>query len=362
MPAPAGRSAAALASFLRYAMDMDKTMASPDRLLADGDALPPGSQLGKYEIEKMLAEGGMGRVYVGRHRDLQSKHAIKVVLKSLADDPKFISRFRREARIMAALDHTNIVRVTDFGEESGVPYYVMEFVGGEGGAVRTLEDELLDGVRSGRQKGLDERRVKELVLQICESLQYAHKFGREGVAHLDLKPANIMLTQVPSSKGEKTLVKVTDFGLARLLDPQSPLMSMVSTTSPGSEATRMIAGTPRYMSPEQWKGDPDVGPASDIYSMGKIIYEMLTGMVPQDLYQPPPPSSVGCSPDWDIVVKRCLAPEPRERYKSAAHLAAAVERVDLDWQRKRSRRRGSRAPAVVLVLLLAAAGGLFAAV
>lgn len=133
----------------------------------EGDAvLEPGAKLGKYVIVRFIAGGGMGRVYQVRHQILQSNHAVKIILAAFAREKKFVSRFRREARIMAALDHPHIVRVTDFGDELGAPYYVMDYVEGPGGRPRTLEDELREAGVAGKPRGLPEGRVREIFLQI----------------------------------------------------------------------------------------------------------------------------------------------------------------------------------------------------
>ena len=140
----------------------------------------------------------MGQVYEAEHMVLNKRHAIKVIRKSLAENEEFITRFRYEARIMAALEHENIVHVTDYGHEEGHPYFVMDFVGEANKASRTLQEDL--GRRDNR-KALSEDRVQNLALQICSALAYAHMFEGEGMVHRDLKPGNILLRNDPS-RGE----------------------------------------------------------------------------------------------------------------------------------------------------------------
>ncbi|MBN1269417.1 MAG: serine/threonine protein kinase [Kiritimatiellae bacterium] len=318
--------------------------------------LEPGKVLGKYEILEFLAEGGMGLVYRGRHRILLSQHAIKVVRQTYAGQDEFVSRFRREARIMAALEHPNIVRVTDFGEDEGLYYYVMDYVAGPDGPPRTLDDEIRALTAAGKG-GIPERRVREVVLQICDALAYAHGYGQEGVAHLDLKPSNIMLIGQTAARDVKMPVKVTDFGFAKILGRDSLLKSIAQSQSSVDGDKSMITGTPRYMSPEQWKGEQEAGPASDIYSMGVIIYEALVGKVPQEVYPAKPPSAFGCSDDWDRVVERCLRNDPLKRYPTADKLARDIRRVQFIKPRTRKRRKWPKVVGALATLAVLAGLG-----
>lgn len=303
--------------------------------------LRPGATLGQYEIEEYLASGGMGDVYRARHSDLRSHHAIKVIRKEFATDRQFASRFRREARIMAALEHPNIVRVTDSGDQDELYYFVMEYVRGPGGKSQTL----LDEPRAAAGENLEER-VREVALQICDALAYAHDFGDEGIAHLDLKPSNIMIDEPSSVRQKKLHIKVTDFGLAQIMGSETALLSMAQTHETKAVGPGLVAGTPPYMSPEQWKGEGEAGHESDIYSLGRLLHEMLTGKLPH--HWPPRPSRSGCSKDWDRIIERCTQEEPRDRYPSADALAEDIRKI-------RIRGRDIRVPWKPVVMVVASA-------
>ncbi|MGZ3420618.1 MAG: protein kinase domain-containing protein, partial [Polyangiales bacterium] len=208
----------------------------------------------KYAIEALLGRGGMGAVYRGRQVALDMPVAVKVLRREMASDPDFVRRFHREAKAASSLDHPCSVRVLDFGEEpDGLLYIVMEHLAG-----RTLCS-LLD------QLPLDERRVARIVASILAALARAHE---QGIIHRDLKPENVMILPGTDDDGcPIDLVKVCDFGIA--------------TTVAGGPTTTtgLILGTPQYMSPEQARGEP-VDVRTDLYSVGAVLYEMLTGEPP----------------------------------------------------------------------------------
>jgi serine/threonine-protein kinase len=263
---------------------------------------------GRYRVERELGRGGMAKVFEGTDTVLGRRVAIKILAPQFAEDEAFVQRFRREAQAAARIGNPHIVSVFDTGSDDGVHYIVMEFVEG-----RTLADYLAGGGRV-----LPERAIG-VAQDVCEALAAAHA---QGVIHRDIKPGNIML----DPRGQ---VKVTDFGIARM-----------TTTAETVAQTAAILGTASYLSPEQAQGQPVDG-RSDIYSLGCVLYEMVTGRPPflgetpvtvaskQVLEQPVPPSTLnGDVPaDLDAVILRALAKNPANRYTSAEELRADLERV-----------------------------------
>lgn len=261
---------------------------------------------GRYEIHRRLARGGMAQVYLARDRSLDRPVAIKELVPEFATDPSFVERFRREAQAAANLAHPNIVGVYDWGTQDGTYFIVMEYVDGPS---------LSQVIR--RDGPLHPRRAAELTSEVAGALGFAHS---RGVVHRDVKPGNVLLTGSGQSK-------VTDFGIARALS--SPEENL---TQAGS-----VMGTATYFSPEQAQG-LSVDPRSDLYSLGVVLYEMVTGRPPftgdsplaiaykhvQD--RPAPPSSViGDLPRGiDAIIMKLLAKRPDDRYASAEEL-----RVDL---------------------------------
>jgi len=251
----------------------------------------------RYEVERTLGGGGMAIVYLAHDRELGRPVAVKVLAETLADDAEIRQRFVREARLAARLSHPNVVRVYDAGEEGGRPYIVMECVDGESVA------ELLR--REGAQ-GPD--RVADLGAQACAGLEHAH---RAGLVHRDVKPANLLLT-------EDGTLKVADFGIAHAVD--------------GTRVTEVgtVLGTAAYLPPEQALGDA-VTPASDLYSLGTCLYELLAGEPPfaQETLGAmfsrreagPPPRLEGVPPRLDAAIMSCLERDPKDRPASAAELA-----------------------------------------
>ncbi|HMF14160.1 MAG TPA: serine/threonine-protein kinase [Gemmataceae bacterium] len=273
--------------------------------------------LGRYEAVRLLGEGGMGKVYLARQIDLQRQVVVKVMHEHLAEDPKFAERFQRETLLMARFQHPYAVTLYDasLNDPKG-PCIVMEYIRGV-----TL-DTLVQ--RNGR---LSPQRVGRLLGQLCEVLQAAHS---EGIIHRDLKPANLMIVD-PDTPYE--LIKVMDFGLAKLLDPD--FYKKVSMTG-----TDFAIGTPGYMCPEQARGD-EMDHRGDLYSVGIILYEMLCGRLPfagretMDVMlahatEPPPPFAKMEATDWvppsvEAVVRQCLAKWPGERPNCARELAERYE-------------------------------------
>jgi serine/threonine-protein kinase len=258
----------------------------------------------RYAIEERVATGGMGTVFVATDERLGRRVAIKVLKEELAHDPRFVERFRREARAAGALSHPNVAGVYDFGEDSERHFMVMEMAPG-----RDLAQLL-------REEGpLSPDRVVRIGTQIAEAIGHAHSAG---LVHRDIKPANVII-------GEEDRVKVTDFGIARAAGD--------STLT----ATGSVLGTAHYISPEQAAGDK-IGPATDIYSLGIVLYEMLTGTLPftgdsalavamrHASDEVPRPSELNRDvPDGlDRVVAKATAKAPEDRYASGSDLAAAL--------------------------------------
>ncbi|TEU19216.1 MAG: serine/threonine-protein kinase [Anaerolineales bacterium] len=267
-----------------------------------------GRTLGKYRLIERLGRGGMAEVYRAYQPRLERDVAVKVMLGYLAEDEKFVGRFEREAKAVAALHHPHIVQIYDSDVEDDVYYMVMEYIGGE-----TLKARLKRLNAERKRMSLDD--VARIFRALCDALDYAHA---QGCIHRDIKPANVMFD------GERLVL--TDFGIA----------SIVGGTR--YTASGAMVGTPAYMSPEQGQGDPgDV--RSDVYSLGIILYEMVTGRLPYDADTPlaivlkhlneplPPPSQVRADVPLTVerVILKALAKSPDDRYQSAGALAEALE-------------------------------------
>ncbi len=254
----------------------------------------------RYELSDQLGAGGMATVFLGRDRVLGRTVAVKTLLTQFSGDPHFIERFRREAQSAAALNHPNIVSVYDTGADDGTHYIVMEYVEG-----RTLRDVI-------REEGpILPERVAEVGADVCAGLSFAHAHG---IVHRDIKPANIMVTPTGG-------VKVTDFGIARAVSGETVTQ------------TAQVLGTAQYFSPEQAQGQP-VDARSDLYSLGVVLYEMLTRTVPftgssavaiayKHVKEAPIPAS-RINPDvpqaLESIVMKALAKNPANRYQSAQEM------------------------------------------
>jgi serine/threonine protein kinase len=257
-------------------------------------------QLGVLEL---LGQGGMGAVYKARQMKLDRLVAIKILPPEVARDPAFAERFLREARSLARLNHPNIVTVHDFGDVDGLYHFTMEYVDGQ-------------NLRNLLQKGpLPAAQVQAIVAQVCDALQFAHD---EGLIHRDIKPENILLDR-------KGRVKIADFGLAKLVGLTPAYLTLTGTHE--------VMGTLLYMAPEQMKQAHSVDHRADLYSLGVVLYEMLTGELPLGRFAPPS-HKAAVDEGVDQVVLRALAREPAERYQDAgafkqdvaATLAAAPSR------------------------------------
>jgi tRNA A-37 threonylcarbamoyl transferase component Bud32 len=262
----------------------------PGRTPPTGFVAPAPAELGRhfpqFEVLQLLGQGGMGAVYKARQTKLDRLVAVKILPPEVARDPAFAERFTREAQSLARLNHAHIVTVHDFGDIDGLYYFTMEYVDG-----RNLRDLLQAGA-------LPVAQILDIVPQLCDALQYAHD---EGLVHRDIKPENILLDR-------KGRVKIADFGLAKLVG----LTPMYLTLT----GTHEVMGTLLYMAPEQMKHARTVDHRADIYSLGVVLYEMLTGELPLGRFAPPS-HKAAVDERVDQVVLRALAREPGERYQDA---------------------------------------------
>lgn len=267
-----------------------------------------GQVINGYEIIEELARGGMATVYRAHQISMNRDVALKVLPREFLHEPSFLERFKREASIVARLEHRAIVPVHDYGEWDGIPYIVMRLM--EGGSVDSLI----------AQGAMELEKVQQIVRQIATALDYAHTHD---VLHRDLKPSNILLDKTGDAY-------ITDFGIARLLSSNEKL------TATG------VVGTPAYMSPEQAQG-LELDGRSDIYSLGVVIYEMLAGKRPFDAETPysiavmhvthePPPLrkwKPDIAPGVEAVVMKALAKDRNQRYRTATELAGQLDDADL---------------------------------
>ncbi|MFY2559884.1 serine/threonine-protein kinase [Corallococcus terminator] len=252
-------------------------------------------ELPGFELLELLGRGGMGEVWLARQTSLGRTVAVKLLPPKLAKDPEFVARFEKEATALAALNHPNIVQIIDRGVAGDEHYYfVMEFVEG-----RSLREAITAGALSPQQS-------LRLMLQVARAVECAHD---KDIIHRDLKPENILL----DGRGN---VKVADFGLAGIRQSESRLQLT---------ATAVAMGTLNYMAPEQRRDAKNVDGRADLFSLGVVLYELLTGDVPLGRFKLPSQRVPGLDPRVDLVVERLLETEPEARYEKAGELCAALE-------------------------------------
>src|SRR5262245_26259913 len=265
-----------------------------------------GRTIGRFEILSELGRGGMAVVYRARQTDLERTVALKVLPPELSLDQSYIARFRQEARSAAALEHPHIVPIYEVGAAEGLQYIAMKYIAG-----RTLKDDVQE------RGALPIPQAAALLEQVADALDYAHS---QGVIHRDIKPSNMMTEQ-------NGWVYLTDFGLAR------------GGTTGGLTMAGTVMGTPEYMSPEQAQGLATIGPPTDIYAMGVVLYELLTGQMPFQAdtpmgmlvarlqYAPRPPRDYRGDLPMPVedVIMRALARKPEARYATAKELIGALK-------------------------------------
>ncbi|HEX9370647.1 MAG TPA: protein kinase, partial [Roseiflexaceae bacterium] len=265
-----------------------------------------GRTLGPFEIISELGRGGMAVVYKARQTDLQRTVALKILPPELSLDKSYLQRFLQEARSAAALEHPHIVPIYSIGAAEGYNYIAMKFIAG-----RTLKEIVQE------RGAIDVPRAAALLEQVADALDYAHS---QGVIHRDIKPSNMMAEQ-------NDWVYLTDFGLAR------------GGTTAGLTMIGTVMGTPEYMSPEQAQGLTTIGPPTDIYALGVVLYELLTGQMPFQAdtpmamlvarlqYAPRPPRDYRDDLPMPVedVIMRALARKPEARYATATELIAALK-------------------------------------
>jgi hypothetical protein len=264
---------------------------------------------GRYRIDSLLGRGGMGTVYRGTQLNLDREVAIKVLSPELTGNEAFRRRFRREAGALAALDHPNIVTVHDLDVEDGLHYIVMAYVAGPDGPPLSLRELMVEP--------LEEELALRVVQQTCSALSYAH--GR-GIVHRDIKPGNILL----DAQGN---AKLADFGIARVAAAQGVEQTL---TVPGS-----VMGTLRYMAPEQKLDAASADARSDLYSLGVVFYEMLTGQVPEGRFELPAQARQGLDPRLDGIVDRALRAAAEQRYQSAEEMARDLSSITTEREYSR---------------------------
>jgi tRNA A-37 threonylcarbamoyl transferase component Bud32 len=284
------------------------------------------ARLPDLELIELLGRGGMGHVYRARQKKLDREVALKVIVTEEEGD--FAERFAREAQALARLNHPNLVTVYDYGQEGRFGWLVMEYVDGSN---------LRDLIRAGK---LEPAEALAMVPKICDALQYAHD---QGVVHRDVKPENILVDREGG-------VKIADFGLAKLIGTPAALVSLTGS--------KQVLGTFRYMAPEQLNRPLEVDHRADIYSLGVVFYEMLTGEIPMGRFDPPSAHSTA-PPDVDEVVLRALEKEPERRYQHASDVKSDLESVKRGERpaaaprEPRAKQRGSSAPKLSLAAVAA---------
>jgi tRNA A-37 threonylcarbamoyl transferase component Bud32 len=251
----------------------------------------------QFELLELLGRGGMGEVYKARQKKLGRLVAIKILPEPFGKSDEYTERFLREARSLALLNHPNIVTIYDFGDADGLCYFVMEYIDG------------VDLRRMIEAHTLTPAEALRIVPQICDALQFAHDAG---IVHRDIKPANILIDK-------QGRVKIADFGLAKIVSKEAKDFTLTGVGD--------VMGTAEYMAPEQRRSSQTVDHRADIYSLGVVFYEMLTGEVPMGKFDPPS-KRVQVDVRLDDVVLRTLEREPERRYQKVSEVKTSVEEIN----------------------------------
>jgi predicted Ser/Thr protein kinase len=300
------------ACLLREGAADDSVTAGSTRSFEPPSSAELASLFPQLEILEFIGKGGMGAVYKARQKELDRIVALKILPPAMSEAPGFAERFTREAKALAKLNHPGIVTIHEFGRADGLFYFLMEFV--DGVNLRQL-------LAAGR---VSPREALAIVPEICDALQFAHDHG---IVHRDIKPANVLIDR-------RGRVKVADFGLAKLIEEGTEAASGEQRVSGGPEVTEAgkVMGTPSYMAPEQRLRPEEVDHRADIYALGVVFYELLTGELPAASLQPPSSRGRGVKIDvrLDEIVLRALEKEPALRYQQASQVKSAVETVTHD--------------------------------
>jgi len=287
--------------------------AAPDRDRGHTYSLTPGTTFSGLRIERPLGARGMAEVYLATQLSLERLVAVKILPEWLSEKPQGLARFHREAKVLAELKNPNIVSVIDRGEtDDGRHYIVMDYIDGENLRRRMT------------RKKLSCAETVQLISALCDALEHAHE---RGVVHRDLKPGNILF----DTSGRP---HVADFGLARLAGEHGVVPSVTMSNA--------VVGTRGYMSPEQLASSKYIDRRTDIFALGVILYELLTGELPVGAWSPPSAARQDIGPVFDDVVARALKPDPEQRYESAKAMAQAIRQTDTEPQMGRATRILSR--------------------
>ena len=266
----------------------------------------------QFEIHSCLGQGGMGVVYKARQKSLNRWVALKLLSPERAADPAFALRFASEAQTLAALSHPHIVGIYDFGEAGGMFYLLMEYVEGEN---------LRQVLKAKRHTPAE---ALAIIAPVCDALQCAHELG---IVHRDIKPENLLIHRSGT-------VKIADFGIARIMDQESTPEETSGTPRPVTTAHTIAIGTPDYAAPEQLASVP-IDHRADIYSLGVVLYEMLTGERPVTDTVLPPSRRIKVPPAIDEIVLKALAKEPERRFKSAGEFHSRIQQAQSALARPR---------------------------
>src|SRR5688572_13506680 len=300
--------------------------------------VPAGTRVGRYEIESLIREGGMGEVYSAHDSNLGRRVALKILPSHRTSDPDRVARFVREARASSALNHPSIVAVHDAGSEGNVHYLAMELIDGE-------------PLSAWRRKSRGLSRLIEVMAQVAEGLARAHAHG---IVHRDLKPDNIMISR-------EGYAKIVDFGVAKLTERVGPRAAHTGITTPTSRV-----GTTAYMSPEQVEGR-FVDHRADVFAFGTVLYEMIVGRNPfaSPQYADTLHNIIHLDPPLDEIpervrriVRRCLRKDPEERYQSIKDAALDLREIQAEDDRVAVPRK-TRIVRATLLVVLAAVGALW---